>query len=232
MVEQSSLPAWAAGAPGIDILRRGPGVSNHPVNVRPSNAVHIPDDWPLRPDGTIGCLTCHDGLPTGRSGDAVRLRDFDLHEQDSIQFCAKCHESGGQRTAASMHWLAMRQAHVSDSSIDTRSAGSLDAESRRCMECHDGVTAGEFNNSTPWNRGGSYTGDRRRNHPVGVPYPRGLRRGRDPQFRMTGLLPKQVRLPNGRVGCISCHDLYATEPAHLTVPIRDSALCLTCHNMD
>ena len=216
---------------GVDLLRNGPGVSNHPVNVRPSNAVRVPDGWPLRPDGTIGCLTCHDGLPDGRTGAKVKLRSFDADSGDPIQFCANCHQSSGQRTAEAMHWMAVGRAHIMEASNES-SAGSLDAESRSCMECHDGVTAGEFNNTTPWNRGGGYKGDRRRNHPVGVPYPRKQMAGHDASLRHQSLLPKSIRLPNGRISCVSCHDLYATEPAHLVVPIRESALCLTCHDMD
>jgi predicted CXXCH cytochrome family protein len=95
------------------------------------------------------------------------------------------------------------------------------------MACHDGVSAGEFDNATPWSRGAGAMGDHRRNHPVGVAYPRNPRGS----FRHPAQLPDQVRLPDGKVSCVSCHDLYTQEPDLLSVPIYESKLCMTCHDM-
>jgi predicted CXXCH cytochrome family protein len=78
---------------------------------------------------------------------------------------------------------------------------------------------------------GSY-GDARRNHPIGVRYPRqGTTRAEMP-LRPTSTLPPNVRLPGGTVSCISCHDLYNMDPKRLSVPITESQLCFTCHDMN
>lgn len=212
-------------------LRFGPGVANHPVNVAPTDAVRIPQGWPLTGDGTITCVTCHSKLPALNGGSGPNLRDFDEAEGDTAEFCTKCHTERDDRTIASMHWMALRRAHVRpDRDSSAQASGQLDADSRRCMACHDGVSAVEFSNSTPWNRG--YTSDQRRNHPVGVAYKRRALDKSDTRLRPASLLPERVRLPAGNVGCVSCHDLYAKESHLLTVPIEGSALCLTCHDMN
>jgi predicted CXXCH cytochrome family protein len=74
-------------------------------------------------------------------------------------------------------------------------------------------------------------GDTRRNHPVGIEYNSSARPKDLSPLRPAGMLPPDVQLPDGRVACISCHDLYAQTPYRLVVTIRGSELCLTCHDM-
>ena len=100
------------------------------------------------------------------------------------------------------------------------------------MECHDGVTAPESASATSWNRGPGSLGDLRRNHPVGVRYEQRPVRGAAVRLRPASSLPATARLPNGRISCTSCHNLYARDDHKLTVPNEGSALCFTCHDMD
>jgi len=226
-----SLLVHGDGDALVNLLRNGPGVANHPVNVLPPPGMRIPDGWPLDASGAITCLTCHESIPAAGGG-TVALRGFGDDMVDPIEFCARCHEGGDERSAAGMHWLALDRAHITGDDADGSAIGGIDAESRRCMECHDGVTAGEFANTTPWNQGAGSTGDHRREHPVGMAYPRSTPAGYSSAFRQAAMLPRRVRLPEGKVSCVSCHDLYSWEESLLTVPIRESALCLTCHDMD
>ncbi len=214
-------------------LRDGPGASNHPVHVRPSGTVRIPRGWPLADDGSLTCLTCHDKLPPLEGASHAYLRDFAEEEADTLAFCVKCHSDDTTRTATAQHWMAVGVAHVPDDDRRPhRSGGLLDADSRRCMACHDGVGADEAVNSTVWNRGSSPLDDRRRNHPIGVSYPSHTPRNYGVPFRPISMLPAGIRLPDGKVSCVSCHDLYASDRHHLSVPIEGSALCFACHQMD
>ncbi len=216
-----------------DKLRNGPGMVNHPVHVAPSSAVTIPSGWPLDIDGTVTCTTCHASLPALDGSSGPRLRGLGRGTRDSEDFCTNCHVSTGVTTAAGMHWQAVSRAHISDQdNVATSTRGTLDRGSVTCLACHDGVTAGEADHETSWNRGSGSFGDRARNHPIGVDYPRGGRRGKGVQLRPTVLLPQAVRLPGGTVGCLSCHNLYATDRGRLSVPIEGSRLCMTCHPMD
>jgi len=102
----------------------------------------------------------------------------------------------------------------------------------RSLECHDGVNAPEARYQTPWDRRVGSTGDNRRNHPIGVRYPRMGRARAEVPLRPVAQLPASVLLPNDSVSCLSCHDLYSREDYLLTVPIEGSKLCLTCHAFD
>lgn len=116
--------------------------------------------------------------------------------------------------------------HSSDQRKDV-----LDAASNNCLTCHDGVNAGEAGHRWLGSHGGNL-GEAGRNHPVGVPYMRRESDSRGSLLRHATRLPREVRLPDGRVSCVSCHNLYNIDRHHLSVPIEGSRLCLTCHEMD
>ena len=215
----------------VELLSRGPGVTNHPVGVIPSNAITVPADWPLDPDGSITCLTCHTRLPSFTGDSPPHLRGGDKYASP-VEFCATCHAAQSVRSASGAHWMAVQAAHLQPEHLESAgSASLLDHGSMRCMECHDGVNAKESDNTIAWNRGPGTMGDERRSHPVGVPYGR-LDRGRSvTRLRPAGLLPKEVHLPGGQVSCISCHDLYAPGRHKLAVTTDNSALCFACHDM-
>jgi len=228
-----------AGRPGgsrdlASRLRAGPGIANHPVGVLPSPAVTIPSGWPLAIDGSLACTTCHAALPSFDGQNSPNLRGSRQSEDGSRAFCMNCHHEQTSATRAGMHWLAMSRAHVMPDSDDGRvsGGGSLDRASVTCLECHDGVTAPDAAYETNWNRGTSDVGDRSRNHPIGVPYPHAGARRKEVPLRSVASLPESVRLPEGTVGCLSCHNLYDSSPSRLSVPIEGSRLCLTCHQMD
>jgi len=102
-----------------------------------------------------------------------------------------------------------------------------------CLGCHDGTIATSTMGSAhamlagvrdgfgtpqdyPWN-----------DHPIGMPYP--VDRN---NYRPGPFVEKQgIRLPQGRVECISCHDPHnqAGVRGMLWMSNRKSALCLSCH---
>lgn len=207
-------------------LSQGPGVSNHPVNVIPSSAIRIPLGWPLGPDGSITCRTCHTTLPALNSNGDAKLRGS---KAENRAFCANCH-SDGRVPTASMHWMAVPRAHVHEHGYRNVGGGSIDRPSAECLSCHDGVTAGETGYGSGIH-GGDY-GDPRRNHPIGVRYPRQGTTRTEVPLRPANALPPTIHLPGGTVSCISCHDLYNMESKRLSVPIIGSQLCFTCHNMN
>ncbi len=222
---------------------RGPGVANHPVFVRPSAAVSIPKDWPLDRLGAITCKTCHLSLAPGMNGNGFAssgsvdveagLRGAVEGASNSRGFCANCHLADGPRTAAGMHWMAVGRAHVTRDSDDVSAGdGFLDAESRQCLGCHDGVGAMETAYQTARENMRTFVGDQGRNHPIGRAYVRGANRAKGISLVSPSMLPDTVRLPGGNLGCVSCHNLYSTEPKRLSVPIEGSALCMTCHDMN
>ena len=170
--------------------------------------------------------------PTRSARSEPRLRGLENPAAGGAEFCARCHGQAEEHNAKSAHWLALGVAHVPGDGTETHAVnGSLDAGTRQCLSCHDGVNATESNNMTPGTQSQGYSGDTRRNHPVGVPY-RDQSRPRDlSPPRPASLLPREVALPDGRASCSSCHNLYAGSRYLLTVSIQGSELCLTCHDL-
>ncbi len=227
-----SLAAAAAGSSFASTRQMtGPGVVNHAVHVIPSLAVTIPEGWPLD-NGAITCKTCHTEIPKSMTQAGPYLREFESPDAQPTEFCAKCHTRTIRGNAKSLHWLALGEAHILRDDPRPRVASSpLEPRTRQCLSCHDGVNATESGNATPLSRSRAYLGDKRRNHPIGVEYG-GLSRPKDlSPLRPAALLPECVTLPDGKVECISCHNLFAGDRYLLSVPVQRSELCLTCHDL-
>ncbi|HNO79102.1 MAG TPA: cytochrome c3 family protein [Phycisphaerae bacterium] len=103
-----------------------------------------------------------------------------------------------------------------------------------CLGCHDGTVA----SSTIGSAHAMLAGVREgfsvpegfawRDHPIGVPYPSNNREYRPESFVTAD---GTVRLPEGRMECVSCHDPHNSAGIDklLVKSNRRSALCLTCH---
>ena len=102
-----------------------------------------------------------------------------------------------------------------------------------CLGCHDGTVA----TSTIGSSHALLAGVREgfdvpqdfvwRDHPIGVAYPDDHR-----EYRPEAFAAKKLRLPEGKIECVSCHDPHnvAGVKGMLWMSNRRSALCLTCHN--
>jgi len=91
-----------------------------------------------------------------------------------------------------------------------------------CLSCHDGVIAKPVMLSIT-------VGNYFCNHPVNRDYP--------PVDKSEAYLPVEqvtgagIKLLNGQVTCISCHNLKNPNAPHLAVPLDKSDLCFTCHKI-
>ncbi|NOT01639.1 MAG: hypothetical protein HOP29_13540 [Phycisphaerales bacterium] len=127
----------------------------------------------------------------------------------------------------------MDRAHIGvDVDENSRWGGSIDAESRRCLACHDGISAADAVGNGRARTVSFVNGQPNGDHPIGGDYRHAAHRRPDSVLRPIQLVPPRIRLPGGRVSCVSCHDLYSGAPNLLAVPIEESRLCLSCHNMN
>jgi len=91
-----------------------------------------------------------------------------------------------------------------------------------CLSCHDGVLAAQIHMSTK-------TGNYLCTHPVNRDYP--------PPRKQADYLPLEevtaagIKLLQGQISCISCHNLKNPEKLHLVVPLDNSNLCFNCHKI-
>ena len=120
----------------------------------------------------------------------------------------------------------------------------LDAIAQGCLQCHDGSRASHVSvrtAGTPM----PVRGSRTLNHPVGMAYDQSV--SKDPHgYRPRAALHPDIRLVDGQVSCISCHQIKAgaqhasahldrgrdtacTATTELAVGQRDKDLCLACH---
>jgi predicted CXXCH cytochrome family protein len=89
-----------------------------------------------------------------------------------------------------------------------------------CISCHDGKTAKHVSFCAAKC---DYAGS----HAVMKDYPPA---GRADKFApATVLQAKGINLEDGKVTCISCHDLRKTGRYHLVMSNKQSRLCLACH---
>jgi len=103
-----------------------------------------------------------------------------------------------------------------------------------CLGCHDGTVATATIGSAHALLAGVREGFAVpegfvwRDHPIGVLYPSDRR-----EFRPASVVETagNIRLPEGRMECVSCHDPHnaAGVDKMLVMSNRRSALCLACH---
>lgn len=122
----------------------------------------------------------------------------------------------------------------------------LDAVAEACLACHNGTAAGHItvkSAEAPLQVAGTLNV----NHPVGMDYNEYAYR-KPRSYQPSAALDPNIRLVDGKVGCVSCHQLKEdaprqlamaqTEPEknsnctssdQLTVGPGEADLCLACH---
>lgn len=194
---------------------------SHPIAIKPS--IPLPADMLLDWKGELTCTSCHymhehDDQPYHDNAKFLR------RQSSGQDFCRECHQQGFMDNRTMGHSLAKNEAHYTPGD-----AGStLDESSAACLTCHDGSLARDDGTVSlaagVWTHDG-YEG--RNSHPIGVRY-RDARGGRH-GYRDISELPGVVRLPDGKVECVSCHNPYSSNDKLLVIDNHGSRLCLTCH---
>ncbi len=122
----------------------------------------------------------------------------------------------------------------------------IDRITRDCMACHDGVSASHVPVKSPGTPT-QFVGIQTVNHTIGTDYAK--RAAVDLRYAPLSSLPDGMRLVNGRVTCVTCHQLKSDAPqsidfeawdtdkqnactasSKLTAGPKVADLCLTCHS--
>ena len=103
---------------------------------------------------------------------------------------------------------------------------TLDSASVLCLSCHDGslATGGEFSSTAV-----SATMAPHASHPVGIDYLESFTSKRG-ALRPPYSIRRELSLVNGKLSCVSCHEIQPTGEMELVVANSGSALCFACHN--
>jgi hypothetical protein len=205
----------------------------HPTGV--VQARGIPPDMALDKQSRLTCLTCHNSPNRSNSFQPPTQRPQRmLYKPEGRQFCAKCHLRMSAGLKAKSHWQFSTRAHLIPENSQSRGhidsgqfAGRIDSESRTCLSCHDDIFAvipaygSTTRRSTRFGRNGS-------DHPIGIDYAQAVSR-RPGRLSFVPMTDERIRLFEGKVGCGSCHSLYAKTKNALVEPFDRDILCKKCH---
>ncbi len=184
--------------------REGALRMDHPLGA-PREGVSVPEGWPLRPDGSLGCETCHLAGHAPRDPANPRfLRGGPYAGRNEV--CFRCHREsaytgrnpheGPRETGCDLCHEVQDRSAVNPAGI----AGRLLAEPNLlCLRCHDSPS-----------------------HPAGSEHTVMLRpRG----FLAVDL--EAIPISDGKTTCHSCHDSHAAAGADL---LRTAGMaCSPCH---
>jgi predicted CXXCH cytochrome family protein len=109
-----------------------------------------------------------------------------------------------------------------------RSNNNLDPISKECISCHDGVLAKEAKHriSSGYQQRTMSIETIRGAHPVGMDYDQ-YRWNK--QYVPATTFPAAMVLMDGKVTCVTCHNLLGENTNYLVVDNDKSGLCFTCH---
>ena len=161
----------------------------------------LPAGYPLDGNEQMTCSTCHN-VHLGEVNDTYAAGDQRGN-------CRDCHSEAFFTTMSDQGASIQGIAHLAV--VTTSTTGlSMDASTRQCLSCH-----------------GEDHGGRSASHPVGVRYDEAVKTG---MYHRAATLDPAILLPEGKVGCVSCHRGYSREHGELVRSNSHSALCLSCHN--
>lgn len=195
--------------------------ASHPIGIKPNKPIAMQQY--LNAQGHVTCLTCHD----------VHKENKDIYSDNELKgllrghatgraFCYTCHNED-MLNIGWRHANAINYAHMSDQLVQHNDGALLDTFSVECLSCHDGVVS-KMTDVAP--RAGDFRHSIGLSHPIGIEYPIVSVRQ---DFVNISALPSSIKLFDGKVGCLSCHNLYGGKKNFLVMENRGSALCLSCH---
>lgn len=208
-------------------------ILNHAVDI--SGQGNVPASMPLDDDQRITCLTCHDTSATSNSGNEGERLLQTLQDSD-ITFCGQCHTSMSGSTMEISHWQFSTRAHLETINPNSNASekpvqflGPLDKETHTCLSCHTDVkvTIPALHESESRKRARWAT---MTDHPVGVDYRSFALQKAPGTFFYPRANPARVRLFKGKVGCGSCHTLYAKNKSRTNETMERGRICLQCHD--
>lgn len=215
-VDEKNYPARLTPAVNVTCLNCHPesgSPKSHPVDIYPYDVGSVPDDLPLY-KRKITCMTCHLAHPLPDGKTQVQLLRGNAGRS---MFCLSCH-----RQEKKNH-IDLGTAHMNPkSSSDT--AHRLDRMSVLCMECHPGKISDRKSAPALFR----FICSSSLNHPVGISFD-GIRGKKARQIRNENMLSPDIKLFNGKIGCLTCHNIYSVNRKLLVMDNRKSRLCLECH---
>ncbi|NOZ13651.1 MAG: cytochrome c3 family protein [Acidobacteria bacterium] len=200
---------------------------SHPSDFRVKGK--LPEQFPLV-DGKMMCSTCHYahrmmGTENTQKLAAASYPYLLRFPETGKRFCFQCHTADSFVCNCGSHGTSLGLAHTK--TIPPELLHLLDQSSRNCLACHDGtISRNVETGGASWEHAGGIG----LSHPIGVYYADAWRKDRK-RYHPEASLPKALRLVNGKIECVTCHDHYSKRKGLLVMDNSGSRLCLSCHNL-
>ncbi len=190
---------------------------SHPVKFKPNR--DIPLKAHLDKNGFLTCATCHDIHKENKTSNKAELSGFLWGHMSGRAFCELCHNKE-TLYAGWKHQTALPYAHSYGKLLQENNGRVLDSLSVECLSCHDGTISQAPQVQVTQGIWQHQIGE---SHPIGIEYPR------SEDFVAPESLPEGVQLFEGKIGCLTCHEMFSQENNKLSMNNTRSRLCLACH---
>lgn len=188
---------------------------SHPSGFSPSR--ELANNYPLDWKGDLTCSTCHN--IHGNNRGLLRIQAF------GKEHCLSCHNHDffnnmvdeGQSLINSAH-MAMQENYEDI---------GLDPYSIQCMTRHE-ISGNKRLDIVINNQGIMRHSDGKGNHPIGANYQKAYKYG---GYRSEQSLAEIIKLPEGKVSCVSCHAGYSQQHGIVISSLDGSSLCYQCHGI-
>lgn len=188
---------------------------SHPVDMPAGR--RLPASFPLDWKGHMTCVTCH------LFHDNADISFLRMGERGK-DFCLMCHDMEFFRNMRD-RGEALSGAHLEARSATPKRFEFVDQVSIACLSCHDGTVSIDVIKSA--SASGFVSHGKGASHPIGTDY--GKVAQLDMSYYPPAQLPSEIHLPDGKLGCTSCHAPYKEKHGSLVMKNRRSRLCLSCH---
>lgn len=136
-----------------------------------------------------------------------------------------------QATATDFNTVDDFYRNITKASFNVRHVEDIDPISLECVTCHDGANAPGVSphvkiRPTRLKSFIRETG-KDNDHPIGMRYTEYTFDRRN--YVPMGAVSAEVTFIQGKVGCLSCHDMLNPARNHLVMSNENSKLCLSCH---
>jgi len=184
---------------------------SHPSGFAPSLSYIFPPEYPRDWKGDLTCSTCHEV----HSDQPGKLRG----SATGREMCTACHGQAFFDNMRDGGTSVMQLGHLG--LPEAQHWKSLDPYSVQCMECHAGRGDVQVDPNMVMRHG-------EQNHPVGRSYAEAEQSG---GYKPAALLSKKIKLPNGMVSCVSCHETYTKSHGKIITSGNTTSLCFECHDL-
>jgi len=177
----------------------------------------LPAEYPIDWKGDLTCSSCH----LVHSDNPGLMRG---HKRGK-ELCLACHDIEFFYRMADGGISIQNEIHQTQSSDSFMSF--IDSYSQHCIGCHvDSVR----NTSNFTGEETDYVlahGSTTMPHPIGLQYDASAKN----RYRGSHELSEKIKLPDGKLSCITCHQAYDENHGSLVMSNKGSALCFQCHNL-